>query len=112
MLLWYATPTEIDFTLNPDLVGLSPLQIMDAVISYCGTIGLGVILVRRSALAGNFYNEQLWYVSTDPDFSEQKYQQDWTALAKRYLNSAVIAADLWDEPKDTADWPTWSAAAT
>ena len=112
MLLWYATPAQIDFTLNPDLVGLSPLQIMDAVISYCGTIGLGVILVRRSALAGNFYNEQLWYVSTDPDFSEQKYQQDWTALAKRYLNSAVIAADLWDEPKDTADWPTWSAAAT
>jgi aryl-phospho-beta-D-glucosidase BglC (GH1 family) len=36
-------PNQIDFTLNPDLVGLSGMQIMDKVVAYAGEIGLRII---------------------------------------------------------------------
>ena len=42
-----AAATSINDYVNPDLIGLSPLQILDKVIDYAGTKGMRVILDRH-----------------------------------------------------------------
>ncbi|MBA9001602.1 cellulase family glycosylhydrolase [Thermomonospora cellulosilytica] len=95
-----ATPNGIDFTKNPDLAGLSGLQIMDKVIGYAGSIGLKVLLDRhRPDAAGQ---SELWYTSAYP---ESRWISDWRMLAQRYRgNRAVIGADLHNEPHGAACW--------
>ncbi|MFD9739450.1 cellulase family glycosylhydrolase [Umezawaea sp. NPDC059074] len=82
-----------DFT-NPDLVGLSPLQILDKVIGYAGEKGMRVILDRhRPTSAGQ---TALWYTAGVP---ETTWINDWKTLAARYAgNTTVIGADLHNEP--------------
>jgi len=85
---------------NPDLVDLTPLEIMDAVIDACGKAGLKVYLDRHRPLSGG--QSELWYVSK---VSEEKWIEDWKFLAKRYKgNPTVIGADLHNEPHGTACW--------
>jgi len=55
------TPNGINFNLNPDLQGLSSLQILDKIVDYAGQIGLRIILDEHSAMASDNENEQLWY---------------------------------------------------
>jgi len=101
----------INFFLNPDLQGLTPLECMDKVIEYCGQIGLRVILDRHSLRSNNFQNEGLWYFPTDPfNYGEQVFIDEWVMLAKRYANTAVMGADLWNEPKGQATWGVGDAA--
>ncbi|MEV6799156.1 cellulase family glycosylhydrolase [Micromonospora rifamycinica] len=89
-----ATATGINDFVNPDLVGLSPLQILDKVINYAGSKGMRVILDRhRPTSAGQ---SPLWYTST---VSEATWLNDWKMLAHRYAgNTTVIGADLHNEP--------------
>ncbi|MFJ8685140.1 cellulase family glycosylhydrolase [Micromonospora wenchangensis] len=89
-----ATATGINDFVNPDLVGLSPLQILDKVIDYAGSKGMRVILDRhRPTSAGQ---SPLWYTST---VSEATWLADWKMLAQRYAgNTTVIGADLHNEP--------------
>ncbi|KAB1912434.1 cellulase family glycosylhydrolase [Micromonospora sp. AMSO31t] len=89
-----ATATGINDFVNPDLVGLSPLQILDKVIDYAGSKGMRVILDRhRPTSAGQ---SPLWYTST---VSEATWIADWKMLAQRYANNTtVIGADLHNEP--------------
>ncbi|MFI7214677.1 cellulase family glycosylhydrolase [Micromonospora maritima] len=89
-----ATATGINDFVNPDLVGLSPLQILDKVIDYAGSKGMRVILDRhRPTSAGQ---SPLWYTST---VSEATWINDWKMLAQRYAgNTTVIGADLHNEP--------------
>jgi endoglucanase len=89
-----ATVTSIDFTRNPDLQGLTPLQILDTVIDYAGAQGMRVILDRhRPDSAGQ---SALWYT---PSVPESTWIDDWKTLAARYLgNPTVIGADLHNEP--------------
>ncbi|MDI1459365.1 cellulase family glycosylhydrolase [Catellatospora sp. KI3] len=82
-----------DFT-NPDLVGLSPLQILDKVVAYAGTKGMRVILDRHRPTAAG--QTPLWYTAT---VSEASMIADWQMLAARYAgNPTVIGADLFNEP--------------
>ncbi|WP_433317481.1 cellulase family glycosylhydrolase [Micromonospora chersina] len=89
-----ATATGINDFVNPDLVGLSPLQILDKVVDYAGSKGMRVILDRhRPTSAGQ---SPLWYTST---VSEATWIADWKMLAQRYANNpTVIGADLHNEP--------------
>ncbi|MEV4478619.1 cellulase family glycosylhydrolase [Micromonospora coxensis] len=89
-----ATASGINDFVNPDLVGLSPLQILDKVIDYAGSKGMRVILDRhRPTSAGQ---SPLWYTST---VSEATWINDWKMLAQRYAgNPTVIGADLHNEP--------------
>ncbi|MFE9956748.1 cellulase family glycosylhydrolase [Micromonospora sp. NPDC005299] len=89
-----ATATGINDFVNPDLVGLSPLQILDKVIDYAGSKGMRIILDRhRPTSAGQ---SPLWYTST---VSEATWIADWKVLAQRYANNpTVIGADLHNEP--------------
>ena len=95
----------INYSANTDLVGLTPLQILDKVIAYCGTIGLRVILDRHSAYAGNLLAEDLWYIPGNSFYTEAQFIADWVMLAQRYLNNpTVIGFDLLNEPHFTATW--------
>ena len=105
----------IDFSKNPDLVGLSPLEILDKIVAYADKIGLKIVLDhhRNSAGAGSTENG-LWY---DSKYSEADMIKNWEMLADRYgSNTSVIGADLHNEPHAAATWGTgaatdWDAAA-
>jgi aryl-phospho-beta-D-glucosidase BglC (GH1 family) len=101
--------------INANLVGKSPLEIMDKVIEAAGEFGVKVILDNHSREPDGYMNEQVWY--TDKT-SEKQWIDDWVFLAKRYAgNTAVVAADLDNEPHGIASWgkgdPTtdWNSAA-
>lgn len=89
-----AAATSVNSNSNPDLVGLSPLQILDKVVGYAGQLGMRILLDRhRPSAAGQ---TALWYTSTVSEASEIA---DWQMLAKRYANNpTVIGADLFNEP--------------
>ena len=52
MLMRPATPNGIDFSKNPDLAGLTALQIMDKIVDYAGQIGLRIILDHHRSDSG------------------------------------------------------------
>lgn len=95
-----STPNSIDLGKNPDLAGLSGVQIMDKIVAYAGQIGLRILLDRHRPDAGG--QSALWYTA---QYSEARWISDWQMLAARYNgNSTVIGADLHNEPHDAACW--------
>ena len=95
-----STPNGIDFTKNPDLQGLTGIQIMDKIVTYAGQIGLRIFLDRHRPDSGS--QSALWYTSA---YSEQRWIADWQMLASRYAgNPTVVGADLHNEPHGTACW--------
>jgi endoglucanase len=114
-----STPNSISFygsngPINTDLQGLTTgLQIMDKIISYGGSIGLRFILDHHRPDSGA--QSALWYTSAYP---QSRWLSDWKMLANHYAgNTAVIGADLDNEPHTPACWgcgdPTvdWRLAA-
>lgn len=97
MLHTTAAPNGIDFGKNPDLQGLSALQIMDRIVDYAGEIGLKIILDHHRSNAGAGTSENgLWYNS---QYTQAAWINDWKMLAARYADDpAVIGADLHNEP--------------
>jgi len=94
-----------DFT-NPDLVGNSPLQILDKVIQYAGSKGMRIVLDRHRPTAAG--QTALWYTST---VSEASIIADWQMLAQRYAgNTTVIGADLFNEPHHEGTEPNSTGA--
>jgi endoglucanase len=89
-----AKTNSIDFSKNPSLKGLTPLQVLDTVIDYAGGMGMRVILDRHRPDASG--QSALWYTSSVP---ESTWIADWKKLAERYQgNPTVIGADLHNEP--------------
>ncbi|KLD31941.1 hypothetical protein TB15x_23200, partial [Xanthomonas perforans] len=85
---------------NPGLVSLTPLQLMDTVIARAKAHGLSVILDRHRP--DSAAQSELWYTG---QYSEQRWIDDWKMLAARYKNeSAVIGVDLHNEPHGGACW--------
>jgi aryl-phospho-beta-D-glucosidase BglC (GH1 family) len=98
-------PNGINYSLNPDLQGLSSLQIMDKIVAYAGQTGFRIILDEHSAMHDNHGNEQLWYIPGSSTYTEAAWINDWVALAHRYAgNATVIGADLHNEPHGAATW--------
>ena len=107
-------PSGINYDLNPELRGLTGLEIMDRVIDYAGDIGLKIILDHHRPAAGAGASDNgLWY---DSSHSEKDWIDSWTLLAARYADEkAVIGADLHNEPH-AGTWggggaTDWAAAA-
>jgi endoglucanase len=93
-------PNSINSQVNAELLGKSSLEIMDILINYAGSLGLKIILDRHRPDASG--QSALWYTATTP---ESKWIADWVTLANRYQNNtAVIGADLHNEPHDPACW--------
>ncbi|GII21427.1 cellulase family glycosylhydrolase [Planosporangium mesophilum] len=101
-----ATANSVDAVSNPDLVGLSPLQILDKVVDYAGKKGIRILLDRhRPTSAGQ---TALWYTSTTP---ESTWISDWQMLAQHYKgNPTVIGADLHNEPHADGTDPNGTGA--
>jgi aryl-phospho-beta-D-glucosidase BglC (GH1 family) len=98
-------PTGINYSLNPDLQGLTSLQILDKIVAYSGQIGLRIILDHHSAKPDDHISEPLWYIPGDSTNSEQTWINNWVALAQRYAgNATVIGADLQNEPQNPSTW--------
>ena len=97
MLHTSAAPNGIDFNKNPDLQGLSALQIMDKIVDYAGQLGLKIILDHHRSNAGAGTSDNgLWY---DSQYTQAAWINDWKMLAARYADDpAVIGADLHNEP--------------
>ncbi len=93
-------PNGINYDLNPDLKGLSGLEILDKIIAGAGQRGLKVILDRHRP--DSHTQSELWYTS---EYDEARWISDWVMLAKRYAaNDTVIGADLHNEPHGSATW--------
>lgn len=93
-------PNGIDPALNPDLIGLTGLEVMDKIIDYGTSIGLHFILDRHRPDSNG--QSELWYTAC---YSESRWIADWVMLAKRYLhNPLVVGADLHNEPHGVAEW--------
>src|SRR5687768_11259425 len=90
---------------QPNNQPLPPIQIMDEIIRYGGSIGLRFILDRHRPDSGA--QSPLWYTS---QYSEQRWISDWMMLAQRYAgNPAVVGADLHNEPHHVQGNPAASA---
>ncbi len=93
-------PNSIDYNKNPDLQGLSGIQIMDKIIAYGSSVGLRFILDQHRPDSGA--QSALWYSAAYP---ESRWLSDWEMLATRYKNNPmVIGADLHNEPHAPACW--------
>jgi endoglucanase len=95
-------PQSINYDINPDLHGLSSLEVMDAIVQGASERGLKIILDRHRPNAQA--QSELWYTDT---VTEEQWIDNWVMLAQRYAgNAAVIGVDLHNEPRGPATWGT------
>lgn len=106
-------PTTVNVQANPDLRGLTSLEILDRIVAECHALGLKVILDHHRI--SPWTPPSLWF---DGSYSEEQWIADWQRLAQRYDgNDTIIAFDLQNEPYG-ATWGTgdpktdWRRAAT
>jgi len=91
---------NVDFTLNPDLQGLTGRQMLDRLVAAARERGLKVILDRHQPTSGDRID--LWY---DDQVPEDRWISDWRMLAARYRgNDTVIGVDLSNEPHGPVTW--------
>jgi endoglucanase len=98
---------------NPDLAGLTPLEVYDRVVEALTGAGLLVVLNNHSThfmWCCGLDTDGLWY---GPDQSEAQWLDDWAQMVRRYRdNPMVVAADLRNEVR-IPSWnpfliPTWN----
>ncbi len=95
-------PNTVNYELNPDLEGLSGLEIMDKIVEGAGERGIRIMLDRHRP--GASAQSELWYTA---EYSEERWIADWVMLAERYAgDETVIGADLHNEPHGAATWGT------
>lgn len=93
-------PNSIDYAKNPELRGLTGLQLMDVIVEGAGARGLAVVLDRHRPTTDG--QSELWYTDRVP---ESRWIDDWVMLARHYRQqTAVIGADLHNEPHGPASW--------
>jgi endoglucanase len=93
-------PVGINIKLNPDLQGLTGLELLDRMVEGARSRGLRIVLDRHRLTADG--QSDLWY---NQQISEARWIQDWVMLAKRYRgNPAIVGADLSNEPHGSATW--------
>jgi endoglucanase len=101
-----AVATSVNTSTNPDLIGLSPLQILDKVVTYSGSKGMRILLDRhRPTSAGQ---TALWYTAGVP---ESTWIANMQMLATHYRgNPTVIGIDLHNEPHADGTEPNSTGA--
>jgi cellulose 1,4-beta-cellobiosidase len=106
-----AATNSINYQQNPDLQGLSPLDVIDKVIKYAGSKGMRILLDRHRPDSGG--QSALWYTSA---VSEDTWIANWKTLAAKYKGDpTVIGADLHNEPhndKSTTSGSCWGCGDT
>jgi aryl-phospho-beta-D-glucosidase BglC (GH1 family) len=119
--LYNTTPVNvlsyIDPGLNPELIGKTPLQVMDLWMAEAERQGLYVLLDFHSVSKQRQY--PTWFVSNPADFPLVYNQQAYTAanwtrdlafVAKRYAGLPhFFAIDVYNEPNGVVRWSTGDA---
>ena len=78
--------------LNPDLVGLTPLQILDKIVDYAGDIGLRIVLGMHRIDAGVGKQESgLWF---GKNYSLDNLAADWQTIVARYTGDPTRRAGV------------------
>ena len=96
--------TAIDAVANPDLVGLTSLEILDLYIDYCTKKGMYVVLDHHRRVAGDGADGS----PIDDTYTLAMWQASWAVMANRYKNNTtVVGADLHNEPHDLT-WSVWA----
>ncbi|MBQ4803743.1 cellulase family glycosylhydrolase [Aquimarina sp. MMG015] len=73
-----------------------PIELFDIFVKWCQENDMKIVLDNHSRAADGFLNEAVWYT---PEYSEERWINDWVFIADRYKNySAVVAMDLNNEP--------------
>lgn len=92
-------PTHV--SANPALVGLTPLQVYDAVVKGLTDAGIVVVLnnhTTSSEWCCNYDKNGLWWGGDSYTQSTDQWRADWVFMAQRYAgNPMVAAADLRNE---------------
>ncbi|GAA3547563.1 hypothetical protein GCM10022222_33960 [Amycolatopsis ultiminotia] len=97
-----------DLPANPQLHGLTPLEVYDRVVDRLTARGFAVILNNHTTTSrwccGLDGNER-WNTAQ----TEQQWQDDWLFMARRYAaNKRVVGADLYNEVRRNAlEDPDW-----
>lgn len=93
-------PQGVNYNLNPDLNGLTSLEIMDRIVEGARERGLRVVLDRHRP--NREAQSSLWYTE---EVTEEQWLDNWTMLARRYYgDDTVIGVDLHNEPRERATW--------
>lgn len=96
----------VNTAVNPDLVGITTLVLMDKIIDYCGQLGIRVIIDRHRPDSGG--QSKLWYTAT---VSEATWIANMKTLAARYKGDpTVIGFDLHNEPHADGTVPNGTGA--
>ena len=84
----------VNTAVNPELIGITTLALMDRIVDHAGQLGIRIILDRhRPDSAGQ---SKLWYTAT---VSEATWLANMKTLAARYRgNPTVVGFDLHNEP--------------
>lgn len=100
-------PNGIDTTKNADLVGLTPLALLDKIINYGGSIGLRFVLDQHRTSSGD--GTDGWPNANFTDaYTPAMWAAMWSAMASRYgSNPAVCGFDPHNEPYNP-DWSVWA----
>ncbi|KAE8228752.1 hypothetical protein CF326_g6305 [Tilletia indica] len=93
---------------NPQLRGMTALQIFDAAVTALTKKGIAVVL-------NNMTSKSLWCCGADQNSrwnsaqTTAQWQSDWLLMAKRYKgNKRVVGVDLYNEVRrDIVNDPTW-----
>ncbi|WP_108663013.1 Calx-beta domain-containing protein [Acuticoccus kandeliae] len=103
-----AMPNDINYSINPELQGLTSLEVIDAVVEYAGEIGLRIILDNHRNAAGDGASSNgYWY---GEGYTHEEWVADWEMLAERYKdNPTVVGFDLSNEPH-AAEWGSGNPA--
>lgn len=98
---------------NPDLLGLTPLEIMGVFLDKAAKHGIFVILDNHSADSGSRETQPRWFDSNSNwANSHGAWLEDWKMLAEKYGNHpAVMGFDLYNEPRKPTTWDEWATAA-
>ncbi|MGF1779429.1 glycoside hydrolase family 5 protein [Vibrio nomapromontoriensis] len=95
---------------NPDLVGLKPIEVFDAVVKSLTDQNIAVILNNHTTYSEwccGLDSNGLWYSG---EYTTDRWVADWVFLTGRYKdNKAVVGADLRNEVRtaNTLHNPNW-----
>jgi hypothetical protein len=101
---------DVAVTANPQLRGMTPLQVYDAVVAALTGAGLAVILNNHTGTTrwccGLDGNER-WNESQ----TTRQWEDNWLFMVRRYAgNPRVVGADLYNEVRrDVFDDPNWGS---
>ncbi len=97
---------SISSSLNPDLVGLNSLQVLDAIMVELNNQGLYILLDHHRPDCATI--SELWYTST---YAESDWLNDLAFVADRYRDLPYfIGIDLKNEPHGAATWGSGNLA--